>query len=68
MWFTTYLPRKPVAPKTVLVIPLRSFRARGGGQASIVKEEKNRPLSRVRRERGRADRDSRVTRLGLAGE
>jgi hypothetical protein len=22
-WFTTYLPRKPVAPKTVLVMPLR---------------------------------------------
>jgi hypothetical protein len=38
MWFTTYLPRKPVAPKTVLVIPLRSVGVAGGG-ASVVSRE-----------------------------
>jgi len=49
MWFTTYLPRKPVAPKTVLVIPLRLFvRLTFGGESEHSRLRKRRKTARCR--------------------
>ena len=69
MWFTTYLPRKPVAPKTVLVIPLRSVGVAGGRVSRQSQTPDRKKIARCRA-RARADRGfgSHAARVGRAME